>query len=257
MDSWALFPHDQTPFLYPGDELSQSWDRLHQGDCEPFPNDDHLCEAWRCFHRGDFEQAVLLGDAAGSSGHSVANKSTGVYASCLESDDERQIQLFKTAISRAEKAIEHLPNDPNSHYFHAFNLGRYSQSISIVKALKLGIGTRIADSLAQTLKLQPSHAEAHIALGLFHAEIIDKIGKMIGSVTYGASETKAISHFEKALKLTPQSPIAHIEYGNGLYLMHGDKRLDDVSELYEKATEIEPKDAMEKLDIEAALAEFE
>ena len=82
-------------------------------------------------------------------------------------------------------------------------------------------------------------------MGMYHAEIIDKVGKMIGGMTYGASTDKALKYFRKALELTPEAPIAHIEYGNGLYL------------LYIKASEMQPKDAMEKLDIEAALAELE
>ena len=57
--------------------------------------------------------------------------------------------------------------------------------------------------------------------------------------------------------MAPGSPIAHIEYGNGLYLLFEDDRLDDVSDLYVKASELEPADAMEKLDVDAALAELE
>ena len=57
--------------------------------------------------------------------------------------------------------------------------------------------------------------------------------------------------------LTPDSPIAHIEYANGLYLLYGDDQYEEVSELYVKASEMEAKDAMEKLDIEFALAELE
>ncbi len=40
--------------------------------------------------------------------------------------------FYLAAAQRAEEAIALLPDDPNSWYFHAFNLGRYSQSISIV-----------------------------------------------------------------------------------------------------------------------------
>jgi hypothetical protein len=57
--------------------------------------------------------------------------------------------------------------------------------------------------------------------------------------------------------LNPDSPIAHIEYGNGLYLLFGDSRLDEVTEQYIKASEMKPKDAMEQLDIAAAEAELE
>jgi tetratricopeptide (TPR) repeat protein len=230
---------------------------LHRGDCEPWPQSEVLQSAWRHYHAGEFGQAVKLADESGLEGHAVANKATGVYASYLEPDDRQQGQLFMAAVERAERAIEQFPDDPNSHYFHAFNLGRYSQSISIVNALKQGIGGRIQNSLKRALELQPGHAEAQTAMGLYHAEIIDKIGKMIGGMTYGASTDEALSHLQTALELTPEAPIAHIEYGNGLYLLFGDRRLDEVTDLYVRASEMTPRDAMEKLDVEAALAELE
>jgi hypothetical protein len=76
-------------------------------------------------------------------------------------------------------------------------------------------------------------------------------------MTYGANEKKALEHLRKAIDLTPRAPIARIEYGNGLFLLFGERRLDEVSELYVAAAETAPLDAMEKLDVEAALAELE
>jgi tetratricopeptide (TPR) repeat protein len=257
MSAWKKFPYDNSKFNFEGKALRKAWEHLHLGDREPFPQDQGLQKAWQCFHRGEFEQAVKLADACGLAGHAAANKATGIYATYLEDNEDRQIECFKSAIQRAEKAIRKFPSDPNAHYFHAFNLGRYSQSISVVKALKQGVGSKIAASLHKTLELQPDHAEAHTALGMYHAEIIDKVGKLIGSLTYGANEKEAICHFETAIELTPASPIAHIEYGNGIYLLFGDSRLDEVTELYVKASEMEPLDAMEKLDTESALAELE
>jgi hypothetical protein len=46
---------------------------------------------------------------------------------------------------------------------------------------------------------------------------------MIGGITYGAKASEAEKHIKEALKLTPASPIAHIEHGNVLMLLHGDK----------------------------------
>ena len=123
--------------------------------------------------------------------------------------------------------------------------------------MKQGVGGKIHGSLSRALELQPLHAEAHTALGMYHAEIIDKVGKLIGGVTYGASEKEALKHFSESLEITPRSPIARIEYGNGLYLLYGDDRIDEVSELYVEASETEPLDAMERLDVESALAELE
>jgi len=254
---WKTFPHGNTDFRYPGSDLEAAWKDLHRGDQEPFPEDGELQEAWRCFHSGEFQKAVELADAYGLAGHAVANKATGIYATYLEPDPKRKVDCFKSAIARAEKAIARFPDDANAYYFHAFNLGRYSQSISVIKALKQGVGGKILNSLTQALKRQPRHAEAHTALGMYHSEIIDKVGKLVGGLTYGASEAKALEHFGLALKITPGSPIAHMEYGNGLYLLYGERKIDEVSDLYVKASEFEPLDAMEKLDIESALAELE
>ena len=108
-----------------------------------------------------------------------------------------------------------------------------------------------------TLKMAPKHAEAMTALGLYHAEIVDKVGGMLAKLTYGANAADAEKHLKAALKLTPDSPIAWIEYGNGLLLLHGDKREDEVAEAYDKAAKIKPNDAMEALDAAWARAQIE
>jgi len=257
MYEWNKFPYDNSPFDYQGTALKKAWNDLHDGDLEPYPSDEILQEAWRCYHRGDFQQAVVLGDECGLSGYVVANKACGMYAHHLEDQEQRKIACYQSAIERSEKAMAEYGDQANSHHFYAFNLGRYSQTISIVKALKQGVGGKIFKALSRALQIQPKHADAHTAMGLYHAEIIDKVGKLIGGMTYGANDKKAVEHFQTALKLAPRSPIAHIEYGNGLYMLYGDNKLDEVSELFETATEFTPRDAVEKLDIELALAEFE
>ena len=283
MAKWNKFPHDNSAFLFEGDSLKDSWPDLHHGDRVEFPDADWveqtleqapgaapdsfdgdysaladtIQDAWRCYHRGDFQEATVLASQCGHLAHAPANKAAGIYATYLEPDESKAQAYFLSAVERAEAAIEVLPDDPNSHYFHAFNLGRYSQSISIVKALTQGIGGKIQASLENAIYLQAEHADANIALGAYYAEVVDKVGKMLGKLTYGATPAKALKHFERALELTPDAPIAHIEYGNGLYLLYEDDRIDDVSDLYIKASELEPRDAMEKLDVEAALAELE
>jgi len=283
MSKWNSFPHDNTAFMFEGDKLLEEWPELHRGDCVEFPDADWvrqsleetpdaapedfdgdysaladiIQDAWRCYHSGDFQQATVLAGQCGHLAHAPANKAAGIYATYLEPDEDISRACFLDAVKRAEAAIDIMPDDPNSHYFHAFNLGRYSQSISIVKALSQGLGGKIQASLENALYLQPEHADANIALGAYYAEVIEKVGKMLGKLTYGATPAKAIKHFERALELAPEAPIAHIEYGNGLYLLYGDDRLDEVTDEYVKATELQPEDAMAKLDIEAALAEME
>jgi tetratricopeptide (TPR) repeat protein len=267
--NWAPFPHPDKAYDYAGDRLAKAWPKLHGGDQEPFPDDKHVArllkahpalgkdaaktagalqDAWRAFHRGDFHQAYDAGVALKALGASVAIKAGGIHATYLVSSDKDKIARYETLIKLAEAAIDALPGEANSHYRHAFALGRYSQSISIAKALAQGIAGKVRASLDATLKLAPKHAEARTALGVYHAEIVAKVGGMLAKLTYGASAAEAEKQLKEALKLTPDSPIAWIEYGNALLLLNGDKREDDVADAYQKASKLKPRDAMEALD---------
>ena len=277
---WAPFPHDAKAYTYAGDALKKAWPALHAGDQEPYPDEkrakaliaaagkaakgmaaddlaQRLQDAWRAFHHGDFRTAYEAGEALGPLGASVAVKAIGIHATYLVDDEAEQLQRFEHAAQLAEAAVKALPDEANSHYRHAFALGRYSQGISIAKALKAGIAGKVRAALDTTLEHEPKHAEAHTAMALYHAEIINKIGGMIGGLTYGAKAAEAEKHIKTAVKLTPDSPIAHIEHGNVLMLLHGDKQEDAAAAAYEKAAKLKPLDAMEALDAAYAKEQLE
>ncbi len=277
---WAAFPHEAKGFDYSGDKLKKFWSALHAGDCEPFPDAkragallaslakppkgidaatlaSQLQEAWRAFHHGEFEDAFNIGESLGVLGASVAIKAIGIHATYLVDDEAERLRRFDTGAKLAEAAIQALPDEANSHYRRAFALGRYSQGISIGKALTMGLAGKVRESLDKTIALAPKHAEAHTALGVFHAEVISKVGAMIGGLTYGAKASAAESHIKTALKLTPTSPIAHVEQANILLLLHGSKKEDAAADAFEQATKLKPHDAMEKLDQEYAKAQIE
>lgn len=250
MAKWNKFPHDQKAITYAGDALKKNWEALHKGDNEPYPKDAATQEAWRQFHAGNFE-------AATKNGGTVASKATTIYASHLESKAAVKVKHFQDAMEMASALMKAEPKNPNAHYLYAYAAGRYSQSISILKALKDGYGGKIKSALETAIKLDPKHADAHIAMGAYHAEIIDKVGALMGKLTYGANKETAVENYEKAIKLNPASPIAHIEYANGLLMLFGDKEEDKAVKLYEKATKLKAKDAMDVLDIAMANAELE
>lgn len=43
--AWKRFPHPEKKYSYAGAALKKSWERLHRGDCEPFPADER--RRWR------------------------------------------------------------------------------------------------------------------------------------------------------------------------------------------------------------------
>ena len=251
------FPYEQKSYTFDGEALRRNWERLHAGDRERFPGDARLQQAWRAFHRGDFAEAIAQGAKLGAAGASPANKAAAVAATYLEDDGSRAIKLLEEAAKRAEKAVRERPDDANAWYLQAFVLGRYAQRISIVKALAEGIGGKVKQALDRAIELESAHADAQIALGLYHAEIIDKVGALAGRLTYGADAKKSVAHFERALALNPASAIAHMEFANGLLMLHGDAQKKKAVELYRKAAAMKPADAMERLDVEQAKAELE
>jgi tetratricopeptide (TPR) repeat protein len=254
---WVQFPHAGGAYLYDGPALKKAWARLHNGDREPFPKDADVAEAWRRYHSGEFARAVDAGLASGGAGVNCAAKAQTVYANYLEKGAAAKLALFEEAAQWADERRAEAPKDANAHYLHAFALGRYSQGISVAKALAQGFGGRIKDALTAARKLEPRHAEAWTAFGAYQAEVIAKVGGIVAGVTYGAKKDSALECYERALQLFPDSPIAHIEYANGLMLLFGKSKVDEATRLYEKAAALEPADAMERLDVELAKSELE
>ena len=256
MAKWTAFPHDRAEYTYDTAALKKHWARLHAGDAEPLPTDAKVLAAWALFHAGEFEQAAEAGLTAGGAGITVANKAQAIYANYLEQSEKTKLALFMEVAERAETQLATDPNNANAYYFMAYALGRYSQGISIAKALAQGLGSKVKSALETAIKLAPKHADAHIALGAFHAEVIDKVGSLLGR-TQGASKDAGLAMFKGALKLNPTSAIAMVESANGLVMLEGDKKMKEATKLYEDAAAAMPLDAMERLDVEMAKAELE
>lgn len=254
--AWTKFPYPDDRYNYTPASLKKAWARLHACDAEPFPKDAALVDAWIAFHAGDFEKAAKLGLEQGVAGYTVANKATAIYAHYLEKSESKKLALFQEIAKRCEEQIQEQPKNAAAYYNHAYALGRYGQGISIVKALSQGLGGKVKDSLDMTIKLAPKHADAHISLGTYHAEIIDKVGAMIGGLTYGAKKDEGLKHYKAALALNPASSIARFEYAKGLVLLEGKKKMNEAIKLIEEAAACEPLDAMERLDVELAKEEL-
>lgn len=256
MAKWTAFPYDNADYSYDAATLKKTWARLHAGDAEPLPKDDKVLAAWALFHAGEFQKAAEAGLKAGGAGITVANKAQAIYANYLEKSEKNKLAMFLEVAERAEAQAGDDPKNANAWYLMAYALGRYSQGISVAKALAQGLGSKVKAALETAVKLQPKHADAHIALGAFHAEVIDKVGSLLAR-TQGASKDAGLAAYKTALKLNPASAIAMVEYANGLVMLEGDKKMKEAEKLYAEAAACTPLDAMERLDVEMAKAELE
>ncbi len=256
MAKWTVFPHIGD-YKFDAASVKKYWSRLHTGDAEPLPKARDVLQAWALFHSGEFQKAMEAGLKAGGAGITVANKAESIYATYLEKKEKARLDMFLEVARRAEAQALQDPQNANAYYWQAYALGRYSQGISVAKALAQGLGGKVKGALENTIKLQPKHADAHVALGAFHAEVIDKVGSLIGNMTYGAKKDTGLALFQQALQLNIESAITMIEYANAMIMLNGDKMMKEATRLYQLAASIKPLDAMERLDVEMAKAELE
>lgn len=256
MAEWTAFPY-AGDYEFDAASVKANWERLHAGDAEPLPRNARVLQAWAHFHNGDFQQAMELGLKIGGTGITVANKATCIYATYLETKEKNRLELYTDVARRAAAQLQDEPDNVNAHYWQAYALSRYSQGISVAKALAQGLGSKVKCSLESVIRLQPRHADAHIALGTFHAEVIDKVGSLIGGMTYGAKKETGLRLFQEALKLNAASAIGMIEYANAMVMLEGDKLMEEATQLYQKAAATVPMDAMERLDVEMARVELQ
>jgi tetratricopeptide (TPR) repeat protein len=255
--AWIAFPYHDDAYLVDAPALKQAWARLHAGDAEPFPKKAALVDAWIAFHAGQFETATKLGLAVGVDGYSVAHKATCSYADYLEPSEKKKLALYEEVAERCERHQAEQPDNPAAFYWQAYALGRYAQGISVVKALAQGIASRVHVDLDAAIRLAPSRAEAYIALGAYHAEIISSVGTMIGALTYGVRKDACHTAFRKALELNPDSPIARIEYAKALVMLEGKKKMEEAIGLVRQSAQLAPQDAKERLEVELAKQQLE
>ncbi len=245
----------QPPEVFTTARVRSQWSRLHGGDLEPLPRDDALLDGWVSYHNGDFEAATRKGMALGLKGMTLANQASCIHATYVEPSEKRRLDMLIEVAERALLQQRDDPGNPNAWYWHAYALGRFSQGVSVAKGLAQGLGERIVRSLRETLRLAPKHPNAHLALARFHAEVIDKVGSLVGGMTYGANQAEGMALYRKALELNPSLVTLH-ECAAGWVMIEGDRGLGQADSLRQRAEAFEPVDAMENLYLESVQADL-
>jgi len=241
MAIWSPFiSPDGVPF--DAARLRTHWQRLHRCDAEPMPADGAVMQAWVLFHNGDFQQAT---------------EATSVYARFLEKREKIKLDMFLEVAARAQAQQALVPNNPNAFFWQAYALNQYSQAISVAKGMAEGVGNKVKEALNHTIVLCPRHADAHLALASFHAEVIDKVGALIAGITYGAKKETGLALFKQALQLDPGSPMSLIDYANGLVMLEGDKKIKEATQLYQQTVASQPQDALERIGVALAWVELQ
>lgn len=203
-------------------------------------------EARAAYAEGRFVEAAELARSLGTSeGHALAADSLAIHGYYIAPDSEKA-GLFRRAEEYAREAIRLDAANLEAHLQLAHAMGRQAQAGGALNALKEGYATRVRDAIEEALRLAPDSASAHVSLGAWHAGAVGAGGFFAG-LLYGASEEKALAHFERALELAPRDKVALFEYALGLLSLDAAGNRAKARGLLERATRIPPKDAFERL----------
>ena len=206
-----------------------------------------LQDAQSQYAKGDFAGAVQTAVALNTSdGFALAAKSNSIFASTQA--DNKQEAIYAQSEKYARSAISLDVGNGEGYFETARALGRLSQLRGILAALTQGLGGQIKDNLDKALKIDPQYANALVAVGLWHAEIV---GKGVAFL-YGADPVKGLAAFNRAVKLEPKVIIHRVEFARGLMLIDAGKNKDAALAQLEIAVTLSPRDAAEKLDLERA-----
>ena len=91
-------------------------------------------------------------------GFVVATRAATVYAAHLEEDPVRRLSILRGAVDRRRRWSGWRRTGPTPWYAHGAALVRYSQHLSVVKALSQGLGSKVRDSPHRALQFEPGHA---------------------------------------------------------------------------------------------------
>ena len=208
---------------------------------------DPVHEAQAAFAEGRFVDAARIADSLGTSrGLALAAESLTIHAHFIAPKGEKEA-LFLRAAELARQAVRADPGNADAHLQLAHAIGRHAQVIGSLEAASRGYAAKIREATETALQLNPEMAAAHLSLGLWHAEIVNAVGSFLASLTYGARARDAVTSFERALELAPDSKAASVECALGLLALDENKYRDKARGLLKRAIEIPTKDAYDRL----------
>jgi tetratricopeptide (TPR) repeat protein len=155
------------------------------------------------YAKGQYEQAAQAGEAShGAAGLAIA-------ARAVLADEVLRDSPCLPCLERAEKlARAAVAADPGSVFGHvwlAVAQGYEARIIGMVRARYRDFPAQSKASLDVAVSEDPKNAYAVSALGGWHIEIVRGGGAMLARMLYGASESEAVSLFDRAARLAPDN----------------------------------------------------
>ncbi|MCH8202747.1 MAG: hypothetical protein IH996_06550 [Proteobacteria bacterium] len=200
-----------------------------------------LEHARQLYVRGEFEMAASQAAALESvDGYALAAQALLVNALFLKMGEPR-LEALRQAHDLAKAGLERDPDHIGSHLQAAGALGLQAR---VKRSGQLAREARV--HLKRILELDGSHALALAALGGWHGEVLQRVGRFLGKIFYGASRKSVLENFDRAIRLRPDLPSLRVGYAKALLSFPSRYRPQAVGLLIE-ALALSPPDRLEAM----------
>ena len=210
-------------------------------------------QAETAYAEGRFSSAADLAEKLHTSeGYAMAALALVVHGH-LSTDTRVKEPLFKRAIRLAKRAIRLNPRNPEAHIQLAHAMGRYAHAVGFVKAMAGGYARKVRKAIDTALRLDPDRPGAHLSMATWHAELAKGAGPM-ARLLYGATAKKARKHYQRSIELVPHDKVPRVEYAFALLTMDKQRHRAEALRHLKHAVQAPPKNAVDRLYHEKALA---
>ncbi len=206
---------------------------------------------WRLHFQGDFEQAYQLGKKLGPAGLIPALYSRLIYTTLIEKDDAKRLTAYREISHRSNQLLPLAPDHAFSLFGLAYAHARELELMSTSAAASTDYLSQTQDILERLQKRYPQRALYPAMLGGLHAGVVERVGSIIGTMTYGSSESGALKAFSRALSLESGVPVILNEYAAALTRMDASDFAKDISRALTRCIQLPVFSAEEALNRQA------